>query len=241
VAIHDLSSVELQRLVRAIARADFTEPVSRGGLVLAKFGHLESELDALVGHSKRAALAIIAAILREREKAPAGRSTAVWSGPPPSGQGTRAPYDLLVELIATAGESVLFTGVDLQRDARLLRSLHAAQRGRSLQVVVVLAEPQLALAQQAEELFATFRPWPELYAPEPARLRSVLPLCLLTDRTRGVVLAGAPPEVEAPDEHVTAGILIDDPASITALYAQWQLLIDTGALTPLQAAEPTSS
>ena len=48
--IHALPTAELLRLARAIARADFTEKVSRAALVLAKFGHLESELDVIVGH-----------------------------------------------------------------------------------------------------------------------------------------------------------------------------------------------
>ncbi|MEY4582762.1 MAG: hypothetical protein RL701_7465, partial [Pseudomonadota bacterium] len=130
--IHSLPDAELLRLAKAVARADFKEPVSRASLVLAKFGHLEGELEALMGHTKRAALAIIGAILRERQRAPGTRSGAAWAGPAPTGQGTRAPYDLLLELIATAEKSVLFTGVDLQRDARLMRSLHAAQRGREL-------------------------------------------------------------------------------------------------------------
>ena len=158
--IHNLPDAELMRLAKAIARDDFSERVSRAALVLAKFGHLEGELDALVGHEKRAALAIIAAILRERQRAPSWRASVAWAGPPPTGQGTRAPYELLVELIATAEQSVLFVGADLRRDARLLRSLHAAQRGRELTAEVVLAQPEPGLGALADELFGSFKPWP---------------------------------------------------------------------------------
>ncbi|MEY4579664.1 MAG: hypothetical protein RL701_4367, partial [Pseudomonadota bacterium] len=145
---------------------------------------------------------------------------------------------LLLELIATAEKSVLFTGVDLQRDARLMRSLHAAQRGRELEVrivLVVLATPEerAEQARLADELFATFKPWPELYVAVTGRLLGPLPQCLLVDRNRGVVLAGMPPEVEGPDEAVTAGLLLEESPAMTALYAQWQLLIDAGALEPL--------
>lgn len=235
--IHGLPDHELLRLAKAVARPDFTEPVSRAALVLAKFGHLEGELEALMGHSKRAALAIVGAILRERTQTKTVRAGIAWAGPAPTGQGTRAPYDLLVELIATAETSVLFTGVDLQRDARLLRSLHAAQRGRELQVTVVLGASDgathEALAAEADGLFATFKPWPALYVLNNDRIRAPLPQCLLTDRVRGVVLAGAAPEVESPDHDVTAGILLEDGTALTALYAQWQVLIDTGALLPL--------
>jgi hypothetical protein len=239
--IHGLPNAELLRLVRAIAREDFAEKVSRAALVLAKFGHLESELDVLVGHDKRAALAIVTAILRERERVPAFRANVTWSGPHPSGQGTREPYELLVELIATAERSVLFTGVDLTRDARLLRSLHAAQRGRELQVDVVLAQPGAAQAALAADLFGGFKPWPTLYVPDLARIQGVVPQCLITDGARFVVLAGAAPEVEAPDTCVTTGVLVEDAHAVLALHAQWRTLIDTGALLPLSAAEsPTA-
>lgn len=241
IGIHSLPDAELLRLMRAIARDDFGAKVSRAALVLAKFGHLESELDVLIGHDKRAALAIVSAILRERERAPAGRVSVAWSGPQPTGPGTREPYELLLELIATAERSLLFAGADLVRDARLLRAIHAAQRGRGLQVQVILAQPDPDYPARAEELFRSFLPWPSLYAPDSARVRVPLPLCLLADQARGVLLAGAAPEVEAPERNLTAGVLLDDATGASALYVQWQTLIDTGALVPLSAADaPTA-
>jgi hypothetical protein len=231
--IHVLPDRELVRLAGAIAREDFADPVSRGALVLAKFGHLEAELDALVGHSKRAALAIIRAILGERKQVSAARAQAVWAGPAPTGQGTREPYDLLVELIATAEHSVLFTGVDLEREARLLKSLHAAQRGRDLQVTLVLAEGATDPARTAAELFGHRKPWPALFTPDPTRARGAIPFSLLTDDARGVVITGAMPDVEAPDHALTAGLLIENTGVVLALRAQWQLLIDAGALQPM--------
>jgi hypothetical protein len=235
--IHKLPEAELLRLAKAIARADFSERVSRAALVLAKFGHLEGDLDALVGQEKRAALAIIGAILRERQRAPSWRASVAWAGPPPTGQGTRAPYELLVELIATAERSLLFVGVDLQRDARLLRSLHAAQRGRGLTAQLVLAEAAPESAHIARELFGNFQPWPELHAPVARLLRVPLPMCLIADQARAVLLAGAAPEVESPDRDLTAGILLEDAHGVTSLYAQWRALMETGAILPLTAAE----
>ena len=234
--IHNLPDAELLRLARALARDDFGERVSRAALVLAKFGPLEGELDGLVGHEKRAALAIIKAILGERQRAPSWRASVAWAGPPPTGQGTRAPYDLLRELIATAEKSLLFVGADLQRDARLLRSLHAAQRGRELVAQVILAQPEPDFASLAEGLFSNFRPWPTLFAPNPGAVRVPLPVCLVADQARAVVLAGAAPEVESPDQDLTAGVLLEDVHGATALAAQWHALIEHGAILPLMAA-----
>lgn len=248
--LNALPDAELLRLARAIAREDFAEPVSRASLTLAKFGHIEAQLESLLGHSKRAAMAIIGAILRERQRnVTSSRAIIAWDGPSPTGHGTRAPYEVLVELIATAEKELLFTGVDLERDARLLRSLHAAQRGRELQATVILAAPLTQpgadahtshlerTACVARELFGTFKPWPLLYYPSPDNVRGALPQCLLADRARGLLLAGAPPEVEASEQVLTAGISLEDPTCIAALYAQWQLLIDTGAMLPFNLAD----
>ena len=235
--IHKLPDAELLRLAKAIAREDFSERVSRAALVLAKFGHREGDLDAIVGQEKRAAIAIIGAILRERQRAPSWRASVAWAGPPPTGQGTRAPYELLVELIATAESSLLFVGVDLQRDERLLRSLHAAQRGRTLTAQLVLSQPEPEVSRLASELFGNFRPWPELYAPDANVLRVPLPMCLIADQARALLLAGAAPEVESPDSDLTAGVLLEDAFGVTSLYAQWRALMETGAILQLTAAE----
>jgi hypothetical protein len=241
VGLHKVSSAELVRLVRAIAREDFADPVTRAALVLAKFGHLEDQLDALVGRDKAAATAILSAVLHERSSAPARAVTGVWSGPAPTGQGTRDVYDSLLELIATAEQSLLLTGADLERDARLLRSLHSAQRGRSLHAVVVLSGAaaevdRSALEELARELFQERLPWPELYVPDVARVRSAIPVALLADHKRALILSGAPPAIEAEDYELTQGVLVEDDAVVTALWAQWQVLIDGAALLPLRAA-----
>jgi hypothetical protein len=68
-----------------------------------------------------------------------------------------------------------------------------------------------------------------------------LPVCLMADEARFVVFAGAAPLVEAPDSHVTTGVLVEDAHASIAFLAQWRTLIDTGAILPLSAAEsPTA-
>jgi hypothetical protein len=232
--LHRVSASDLTRLTRAIARADFADPVTRAALVLAKFGHLEGELDALVGQPKNAAVAIIAAVLRERSNTPARAVTGVWNGPPPTGQGTRAAFDSLLELIASAQRSVVFTGAELERDARLLRSLHAAQRGRELQATVVLAAaPSGDASTQLRELFQAREPLPRLYRPDPARLPFPIPQTLLVDGERAVLLAGAPASVEPEDCALTLGVLVEDAPTVVVLEAQWHVLIEQAALLPL--------
>lgn len=232
--LHRISASDLTHLTRAIARADFADPVTRAALVLAKFGHVEADLDVLVGQPKSAALAIVAAVLRERMSTPARAVTGVWNGPPPTGQGTRAAYDSLLELIAGAERSVLFTGAELERDARLLRSLHAAQRGRELQATVVLAAaPSGDAAAQLRDVFQAREPLPRVFYRDAARLPFPIPQTLLADGQRGVLLSGAPASVEPEDSALTLGVLIEDAPTVVALEAQWRVLIEQAALLPL--------
>jgi hypothetical protein len=233
--LHRLSEADLTRLAAAIARKSMALPITRAGLVLAKFGHLEGNLDTLVGHDQKTALAIVTAVLRERGHRASGGAGLAWSGPPLTGAGARAPYELLVELIATAESSLVFTGVDLQRDARLLRSLHAAMRGRGLSVRLLVASAA-ADHTQAHALFLDHTPWPELYMPAPGRLQGPLPVCLLADKRRGLLLAGAPADPEADEREITAGFLLEHEEVVAALQAQWEVLIESGAFTPLTAA-----
>jgi hypothetical protein len=147
----------------------------------------------------------------------------------------------MLELIATAEHSLLLTGADLERDARLLRSLHSAQRGRSLKAIVVLSGAaadvdRAALHALAHELFQERTPWPELFVPDVARVRSAIPVALLSDQKRALILSGAPPAIEPEDCALTQGVLVEDDAVVTALWAQWQVLMDCSALLPLTAA-----
>jgi hypothetical protein len=238
--LQHVPEAELVRLLRAIWREQLSFPITRAGLLLAKVGSLESHFDALVGQNKSAAVAILSAVLHERRHRSSARAVGlVWAGPPPSGSSARAPFNVMSELIATAERSVLFTGADLLRDDRTLRSLHAAMRGRSLAVRVVLAghEDVRRLVTQADALFHGNGPRPTVYVPDPEQLRGTAAQCLVVDSERGVLFAGAAPELEADDRKLTLGLSVHDANALGALESEWQSLIDSGALLPLTAAE----
>jgi hypothetical protein len=231
----------LVRLLRSVWRDQLPFPISRAGLLLAKVGSLEGQLDVLIGQNKSAAIAILSAVLHERRGRQSTRgASVVWSGPPPSGADARDAQSVLRDLIATAERSLLFTAVDLQRDDRVLRSLHAAMRGRALQVRVVLSAGQgpddAHLHAQVHALFHGSGPTPAVYVPDPRQLRGALPMCLVADRERAVVFAGAPPELEHDERSVTAGLSITDAHAASTLEAQWESLIDSAALVPLASS-----
>ncbi len=62
-------SDELKRLLKALHRGLLRTPITRSGLIEAAFGHLEAELDAVVGRDKAAAQALIVCVLGERAHA----------------------------------------------------------------------------------------------------------------------------------------------------------------------------
>jgi hypothetical protein len=61
-------------------------------------------------------------------------------------------------------------------------------------------------------------------------------MCLVADRERAVVFAGAPPELEHDERSVTAGLSITDAHAASTLEAQWESLIDSAALVPLASS-----
>lgn len=232
--LHQVSETDLVRLLQAVARDQLPSPITRASLLLAQFAGIEMHLDALVGLPKQTSIAILSAVLRERRErreAAAHTVSAVWDGP--AATGVRGARDLMLEWVATVERSLWFTGADLDRDRGLLRSLEAAQQGRSLELHVVLRA--LPLPASADPLFRDSPLRSRIYYPDPERVHGELPMCLLVDDQRGLLLAGSAPDPEAHDNQVTVGIAIEHSEAVLALQAQWTALVDIGALIPLSA------
>ena len=64
-----VSDDELKRLLKALHRNLLRTPITRSGLIEAAFGHLEMELDAMVGRDRASAQALIVCVLAERRAA----------------------------------------------------------------------------------------------------------------------------------------------------------------------------
>jgi hypothetical protein len=71
-SVHGLSRVsvdDLTRLLRIVHRGVVPFPITRASLVLCAFGHLEGELDLLVGLDQRGARALLVGVIAERREA----------------------------------------------------------------------------------------------------------------------------------------------------------------------------
>lgn len=260
--LHRVPDAELVRLMRALARDQIASPVTRAGLLLARFAANEAQLDALIGLPKNAVLALLGAVLRERQQRVRARIALAWAGAEIGASGARDPFELLSELLATAERNVVWSGARLERDQRLLRTLDAAVETRGLEARVVIAaalscgtapgadpsraeppanvkldpaapKPRAELAKLASELFRGSAARPQLYVPDPARLRAPLPRYLVVDEQRALILSGAAPELEADAQAWSVGALIEEPAFCAQLAAQTRELIESGALVRL--------
>jgi hypothetical protein len=239
--LHQVPEADLLRLLRALARDQLPSPITRAGLLLTQFAGIEAHLDKLVGQNKQAAITLLSAVLRERRARSGSTVTVIWDGPAPSTFGARGARDAVLELVATAQTSLLLTGADLERDHSVLRAVSAAMQGRSLQVSIVLRSIAACewanQARVADELCGNSPLRTRLYAPDPLQIRGSIPLCVLADAQRGLLLAGVAPQLETDERDLTAGLQIDHVEAVRALAAPWQALIDSGALVPLDALQ----
>ncbi|MEZ4470109.1 MAG: hypothetical protein R3F60_04730 [bacterium] len=66
----NLSTAQLEGLVRLIYKGDLPCPISRATLMTMGLNHEATEADLLLGLDRRAALAVLAAVLAERRPRP---------------------------------------------------------------------------------------------------------------------------------------------------------------------------
>ena len=200
LGLHRVSSAELQRLVRSIYKNHFEFPISRRGLMLAKFGDLEGHLSPLVGLDRHAALTVLSAVLQARGaigQAPSADSSAagqglpssaafggelLWQGPGSPGHGHREPLALVQQWIAEAEQSILWSGIPVSARHRAFQSLHAAQRGRSLAVTLILVGTVEEGRKLVEETFVHGAPRPTCFVAPPETV--IPPTCLVMDNSR---------------------------------------------------------
>ncbi len=64
-----VSDDDLKRLLKTLHRGYLRTPITRSGLIEAAFGHVEADLDAMVGRDMPSAQALIVCVLAERKAA----------------------------------------------------------------------------------------------------------------------------------------------------------------------------
>lgn len=64
-----VSDDDLKRLLKTLHRGHLRTPITRSGLIEAAFGHIEADLDPMVGRDLPSAQALIVCVLAERQAA----------------------------------------------------------------------------------------------------------------------------------------------------------------------------
>lgn len=231
LGIHRVSRDDLRRLMRTIYQGHLESPISRRGLMLAKFGDIEGNLDCLIGLDAKAALALLGAVLLERGQHQAhsgGGGELLWAGPGAECHGLREPSDLVAERIAQAERRIVWSGLPTTSRSRLLQTLYAAQRGRSLEVDLILVGDMPSAQRFVDEVFVHSQTPPTCYVaapPSPAP-----PQCLIVDEAHLLLATGPSALLDEPDtpELIKQALALHAPALAQTLNAQLQALCASG-------------
>src|SRR4051794_5840117 len=89
LGLHRVSSDDLKRLLRALHRGVLPSPITRSALIEKAFGHIEGNLDALVGRELEVAKTAIVAVLAERGATHGARVQLSYMGVPAAGTRSR--------------------------------------------------------------------------------------------------------------------------------------------------------
>jgi hypothetical protein len=230
LGLHRVSSEELKRLLRALHRGVLPSPLTRSSLIEKTFGHVEGNLDLLVGRDVEVAKAVIAAVLGERAASHGGRVQLSYMGVPAPGTRSRDLQEQVRELISSATQSLELYGISLSRERGLLRSVAAVLDGRSVATRIVFdgRGVQDPLAAAEDLLARNFRgaTKPEAFLSEShhVHLRAVI-----VDAKHALVTSGELTASED-DASLDLGVLLDDTAYIEAWHKEWARLREAGVV-----------
>lgn len=231
--LHHVATDDLHKVLRAIHRDHLLFPITRGGLVLARFGDLEAHLSALVGLDRAAALAVLMSVLGERsERQTATQSTAqrgcelAFRGAVVPGDGRREPVDHVRELLATAEHSVVWAGIPAASRSRVLTTLHAAQRGRGLDVRLFVTGERQEVEAFRRESFPHGEPRPRCHVVPPGG--ALPPACLVVDNNVALLFNQPGEGLESEDDDgLGAAFVAYDKALASSLTAHLEAAMET--------------
>lgn len=238
-----VSTTALQQLRDALCNGQLGAPLSRTGLVGLGIPQLDELLGVLGDHQKPALLAILDAVLAERNARDQSPEL-VWTGPEGSGATARDTAVVLRECFECARHTVVMAGYCFDHGQELLRPLHAVMKQHGVVAHLFLHVPQPTdmsqgvdahLAQHLggflERQWPFGKPFPRLYCdaralkPGPP-YSSLHAKCVVVDGWRAMV-SSANFTLTGQERNIEVGVLLDDPAFASALAAQWLGLVES--------------
>ena len=230
VGLSRVQSDDLTRLLKLLHRNFFQGKVTRARLIELAFGHLEGELDALVGHEPAVARALIAAVLAERTHLKEEPPVLQYCGVVAPGTRSRDVIEQVRELLGGALESVLMVGVGLGDDRRLMKALDAVMEGLNLTIRLLLDahghEDKVAAARAFVATHFRERRGLQAFVSVGARLTA---RALVVDGRRVLVTSADLTTLED-DQRIDMGAIFDAPSYATQLKDECERMIASGAL-----------
>jgi phosphatidylserine/phosphatidylglycerophosphate/cardiolipin synthase-like enzyme len=218
-------------------------PITRAGLLdHGVHNQLEAIEGALSGHTALACLCVLDVVLAERRASARPAPELVWSGPEAANATARDTAVVLRALFERAQRHVLLAGYNFKKGSSLLEPLWVAMRDRGVDVrfFIHIEQPREALADPVgygdEAARAVMAPiWPfgdprprvcyDVRALRPFPKFNMHAKCVVVDGECALVTS-ANFSLQAHEQNMECGVLLEAPTFAHHLARQWMGLID---------------
>lgn len=233
----ELSTSELEALLRALRAGAVRGPLDAVALADANLSELANRSNMLVGLELSAAVAVVEAVLAERRDTDEPRLDLVWTGPEHKGSAARDTAVVVRELFSKATRDVLVAGFAFDHGKDILEPLHLAMRDRGVSAEIFLnigraptgrsvdAHVALTLTDFWRDNWPFGDPRPTIYYdPRTVDPRSTISLhakCIVVDE-RLTLVTSANFTQRGHERNLEVGVLIDSTSFARHLVHQWR-------------------
>lgn len=232
----DLSAAStnaLTRLRNAVETGRVTAPINSLTVQAVGLGALSDVADQLSTLDRAGLLALMDAVLAERDRANSHKPQLVWTGPDGRGSLSRDTAVVVQSLFTEARESILIAGFRFDHGESLLSALHSAMKDRGISCRLY------GDAREADEFIHRNWPFglphPDVYAfvAEAGIYASLHAKCVVADHSR-VLITSANFTDRGQTRNIEVGVLHEDRALAEALEQQFFSAEQAGAFVPVR-------
>lgn len=242
-----LSTRELDALVRAIDRRLIRGPLEEENLAAGGLAHLTPRLGPLQGLPPEVAHALAASILAERERKEGPHVDLVWTGPEAISSTARDTATVVRELFSRARRCVLVAGYSFDHGAEIFEALHDAMKLHGVEAELFVniprpkhrGDPRTVVRKWEESFFLEnwrFPTRPTIYF-DPRDVSheeysSLHAKCLVVDE-RFTLVTSANFTDRGQGRNIEVGAYIDDARFGRSLVEQWRMALTAGVFLEL--------
>ena len=236
-----VSLPHLRELLRAVESNALACPLQPTELQANGLGALASALHSLEGLTRPAMLAVLTAVVAEREHRPVPRLDLVWTGDEASNSEALDTELVVQRLFAEARETVLVSSYGFRKSRKLFEPLCEAIRSRGVTATLffgfqgarkptskaeVDAFVEASVEGFFEENWDALTPRPIVYYDRGTALewRHLHAKCVVVDRRKSLITSANLTQ-QGQTRNVELGVLVEDPEFASRLVGQWNGLV----------------